>query len=467
VGILYRLTITLILALFLISVGVAPAAALSVDDYFTYSYQATFSKDVVYGDEVFWAEGTARVTCTKDLPLSVSEAYVTGRMVARHSESGTEVILNSSYTVSIIPFPNKEGEVTQVSHSVPLQFPDGSEPGLYNVVGELIEARIKAILWFTVTDSLPPIQEIGPVTYTLAGDGGPIVEPPPAGTTSIAGKIDWRGVIIESLVAPSEDGRCSLTLNQGMKALDENGLPLQEIRIVEATDPPPPAENRSIIGPAYNIGPGGASFEPPATLAITYDELQIPQGASEEALVIAVFSGGQWLELSGSVVDPVANTVTAPVGHLSTFAVIAHTAPPAFTLSELTVSPVEAEAGEEVTISVLVVNSGDLTGGYVVTLRIDNEVVATREITLAGGGSELVSFGILRDAGTYQFEINGVTGSFVVREAALPELGPGPTVAPAQTLPERSVNWWLIGGIYVADVVLLVVVLQLIRRRWR
>jgi hypothetical protein len=78
-----------------------------------------------------------------------------------------------------------------------------------------------------------------------------------------------------------------------------------------------------------------------------------------------------------------------------------------------------------------------------------------------------VSFAVLRDTGTYMFEINGVTGSFVVREAALPQLGPGPTVAPAPTLPEQSVNWWLVGGIYVADVVLLVVVLQLIRRRWR
>jgi hypothetical protein len=128
---------------------------------------------------------------------------------------------------------------------------------------------------------------------------------------------------------------------------------------------------------------------------------------------------------------------------------------------------VEAEAGEEVTISVLVLNSGDLTGGYVVTLKVDNDVVATREITLAGGSSELVSFAVLRDAGTYQFEINGVTGSFVVSETALLDLGPGPTVAPAQTLPEQSANWWLVGGVYVADVVLLVIVLQLIRRRWR
>ncbi len=140
---------------------------------------------------------------------------------------------------------------------------------------------------------------------------------------------------------------------------------------------------------------------------------------------------------------------------------------PVFAISELTISPAEAEAGEEVTISVLVVNSGDLAGGYVVTLRIDNDVVATREITLEGGGSELVSFAVLRDAGTYRFEINGVTGSFVVREAALPDLGPGPTVALAQTLPEQPVNWWLVGGVYVADVVLLVVVLRLIRRRRR
>jgi len=41
----------------------------------------------------------------------------------------------------------------------------------------------------------------------------------------------------------------------------------------------------------------------------------------------------------------------------------------------------------EVTISILVSNSGDLAGSYEVTLMIDNEVEETKEITLEGRSS--------------------------------------------------------------------------------
>ena len=180
VGILCRLIIALVLALCLIPIRPVPAVALSVDEYFVISHDVSFSKNKVYRGEVFYAAVTTQATCTKDLPLSISEAFVTGRVVAQHEEGGAELILNSSYTVSISPFPKKEGDVIQVSQSVPLQFPVGNHPGSYNVVGEVIEARVKAILWFTITSYLPSSQSMGSVTYLPdRGDSGNPTAPDP------------------------------------------------------------------------------------------------------------------------------------------------------------------------------------------------------------------------------------------------------------------------------------------------
>ena len=135
VCILYRILIALTLALCLIPVAEVPVAALSIDDYFLISYTVEFSKDEIHDNKTFYVTVTGQATCINDLPLTVSEAYVTGYVVARHEESDTEIILNSSYTISISPFPNEEGDVVQASQIVPLKFPEDSIPGTYNVAG--------------------------------------------------------------------------------------------------------------------------------------------------------------------------------------------------------------------------------------------------------------------------------------------------------------------------------------------
>jgi len=106
--------------------------------------------------------------------------------------------------------------------------------------------------------------------------------------------------------------------------------------------------------------------------------------------------------------EDAAGTYTVDInGLLGTFTVKTKTA---FTISDLTISPTEVDIGESVTISVLVTNTGDLTDSRRLTLKIDNVVVATRDVTLAGGASETVTFTTV--AGTMEHEIT-VT-SFVI-----------------------------------------------------
>jgi hypothetical protein len=208
-----------------------------------------------------------------------------------------------------------------------------------------------------------------------------------------------------------------------------------------------PFDKTSLI---YDFGPDGATFELPITLTITYDPTLIPEGVAEENLVIAMWHAGEWVNLA-STVDLVANTITAQVSHFTAFTALAYTRPAVFTVTDLVITPEEVGIGETVTISVLVTNTGDLTGTYEVPLKIDNVVVDRKEVTLIGGASQRVTFTTTKDvAGTYTVNVNGLSDTFIVK--APPEVKP-------------PINWPLIGGIITAVVVAGVVTIFILRRR--
>lgn len=143
--------------------------------------------------------------------------------------------------------------------------------------------------------------------------------------------------------------------------------------------------------------------------------------------------------------------------------------PATFTTTDLTVTPDEVDIGANVTISVSVANTGDLAGSHRVTLKIDNVVVSTKYVALAGGARQKVTFTTSKDVdGTYTVNVDGLAGTFVVKAAPLPLLPPSPSPAPPAPLPPlpTPINWWLIGGIIAAVIIIGVVVsLVVIRRR--
>jgi len=477
--ILYRLLIALALALCLFPASGSPVAALNIDDYFTISYAVEFSSTEVYKNQVFQATVTGEAEYISKLPLTVSEAYVSGSVIAKHKGSGTEVVLNPSYTISISPFPDTVGEVAQASQTVTLQFPEESLPGNYSIIGELTEAKVKAVLWFNVTSYLPQLQAMGTISYMPPepdDDEEENPEQPFTGTTYTEGNINQQGIITEAIIAPSVDNNCIITLEEGIKALDKNGKPLERINVEEQREPPSPSENCHFVSLVYDIGPDGVTFKAPAVLTIYYDEFQIPEGVSEGKLVIATWdeTNRQWIELDNCIVDPIENTITAFINHFTAFAVLAHNAPASFYVSGLSISPTEVDTDGDVAVSIMVRNSGDLGGSYEVTLIIDNQVEETRAVTLEGQSSEVVTFTIARsEPGFYLLNVNGLPGSFTVVEGVVVE---GEEDSPASSnqieepiyssVSSKNTNWWLIGGIFIADTILLVIiVIWLLRRR--
>jgi len=136
----------------------------------------------------------------------------------------------------------------------------------------------------------------------------------------------------------------------------------------------------------------------------------------------------------------------------------------AFASSGLLISPSEVNIGEEVTIGLLVSNSGNATGKYKVNLKINGVVEATKEITLKAGASQKVTFTVAKNvAGSYSVAVNGLSGSFAVTEPEVPTLPP-PDEAPPEVKP---FNWPLVGGIIAAVVVVagLLVFFEVRRRR--
>ena len=180
---MWRLAIALIMAVSLWTISPLPTAAQNLEEYFQFNYEpVSFSKNEIHGSEVFYATIRGHVTSTKDSPVSVSEASFTSRVVAEHTVSGTRVTLISSYTVTIKPFPSKEGDTAEINQVVPLQFPAQAELGDYNVIGELIEAKVKVGFgWLDISGYLLQDQLIGSLKY-IAPETTPTPAPSPTPT---------------------------------------------------------------------------------------------------------------------------------------------------------------------------------------------------------------------------------------------------------------------------------------------
>jgi hypothetical protein len=318
-----------------------------------------------------------------------------------------------------------------------------------------------------------------PATPTGGGGGGGGVSP---GYTNITEYITSTGRFTKEVIAKSFDGKVELSIPKDTIGLNRVGQPLYYVSIKEQPSPPDPPEDCQIMGLVYDFGPTGTTFNPPASLTYIYNTDDLPEGVNEENLVIAHWDtdAGEWIILEGCVVDTVNHTVTAPISRFSQYAFLAYTKPAAFNVSDLTITPVEVSIGNEVTISVLVANTGDLTGSYEVGFEMDDTVVQSKEIVLYGGVSQTVTFTTVKDvAGTYAVNVDGRSGTFIVTQPAPPAPSPAPPVklpapppapvkppapppeppaspapalSPAPVLPSAT-NWGLIVGIIFGCIV--------------
>jgi hypothetical protein len=105
----------------------------------------------------------------------------------------------------------------------------------------------------------------------------------------------------------------------------------------------------------------------------------------------------------------------AEVDGLSGIFIVIPLVPANFTISNMVIAPERAKQGENIIISAMVTNNGELSGIYSATLKLKGGVESTEEINLNPGESRKVSFKIAKTTpGFYNVEMDGLTGRFVV-----------------------------------------------------
>jgi hypothetical protein len=105
----------------------------------------------------------------------------------------------------------------------------------------------------------------------------------------------------------------------------------------------------------------------------------------------------------------------AEVDGLSGVFIVIPLVPANFTISNMVIAPERAKQGENIVISAMVTNNGELPGTYNATLKLKGATETTEEINLGPGENRKVSFKISKTTpGFYNVELDGLTGRFVV-----------------------------------------------------
>ena len=187
----------------------------------------------------------------------------------------------------------------------------------------------------------------------------------------------------------------------------------------------------------------GVTFDQNITLVLNYDPNELPEFTASLAMAYYDTEQGIWVGLPPDIgrVAEIGKS-TGLINHFSTVAIIAELAPPpapaSFVASTLNIeqSPLVWKnifvgvTGEDVTITANVANNGGQEGTYTAELKLNGKTVDTKEVTLAAGQSQQVSFTVSgMDYGQYEVEVAGLSGEFTV---------------------SRSIAWWLIIGIILA-----------------
>jgi len=103
------------------------------------------------------------------------------------------------------------------------------------------------------------------------------------------------------------------------------------------------------------------------------------------------------------------------VDGLSGIFIIIPLVPANFTISNLIIAPERARQGENVIISAMVTNNGELSGTYSAALKLKGAIESTEDIDLSPGESRKISFKIAKPTpGFYNVELDGLGGRFVV-----------------------------------------------------
>jgi hypothetical protein len=269
-------------------------------------------------------------------------------------------------------------------------------------------------------------------------------------------RISSSGEFLDYYVATDPDNRYKLELEKGTKITCTSGEVLGRIEMKLCDESLSTPTSTEIIGPAFELTgytkdsvPCPVIFSQPARLTLSYDTSWLPEDTSSVFMAFYDADWG-WKELKPAPAGAAElGEITALISHTSTFAILARLEPsplcspplPAhFVATDLSIAPSQEQIwesitfltriGGSVTISANIANDGGQEETYIVELKIDGEIVDTKEVTIGAGQKQQVSFTLSKmDYGQHRAEVAGLNGEFTV---------------------SRSITWSLIIGIIAA-----------------
>lgn len=297
---------------------------------------------------------------TVEVTHDASMLYVTFRSDANRPITASAVLAAES--ADAIP-TTAEGEPRLPNFALRSSHPGGPTEVIWEIPRSAAIDPEAAIAAFALVGQLP-----------AWGDGDPIASGHWA--TFMLHTVDdcsVERVGSEGGSAMTTSGAASLTIPPGAltNTLDIQLLPAALADLAEHV---PASEWDATLGTVYGVTPvegtiwdlrpDGVVFDEPATIVLRYDDADLPAGFDEELLGVHVINA--IFDPRPSIVDPVANTITAEIGH--------------FSYAFLAMPPVEAGATVDLRAGqpAIAVGSDVRVGGVMgFTGRVDNLAAET------------------------------------------------------------------------------------------
>lgn len=234
--------------------------------------------------------------------------------------------------------------------------------------------------------------------------------------TTVATSASADGVLWEDITAYSVDIKLELVIPEGTRVLNANGYPPSSITVTTVGDPGAPPADFLFLGAVYDVSPEGITFDPAATLHIYYDDDELGEGINERALCIYTWNdASQTWEPLDCTIDTERNRITATISHLCRFTIMIGSSPAEFSFGQLLVSPSRVESGKTVMVTTTVTNQGDTAGDYEAVFKVNDEVMKSIIVSLAGGEARAISFSMTAGvAGTYKVSMGPLQATFQV-----------------------------------------------------
>jgi len=184
-----------------------------------------------------------------------------------------------------------------------------------------------------------------------------------------------------------------------------------------------------------------------------YNSTIIVNGEMKRSELI-ILNPGERKSLSHKLSFGEEGTYIIKVGDKTFTVTVSAVLPARFEVSNLRISPSSVEVGKVSTISVNVKNTGGESGSYEVVLKVNDNAIDSKKVTLDPNQSTDVSFSFSPDSeGTYSIDVNGFAGSLVASKPE--EAGPGAAVT--------GIPWSVL--IAVPIIVAIVLVVLFLRRK--